>query len=350
MVNVAILGCGFMGRTHYNIHARNRKAKIVALMDLDKKRSQGKWGDPMGNLPAEWPKRVPMKGVASYQSIDDVIADPNVDLIDITLPTSVHAEVSIKALKAGKHVLCEKPMALKHKDCLKVAQVAARSKGYYMVAQCIRFWPQYTKIKQLVDSGKYGKPKSACLKRLSPTPDWSMDNWLMASGLSGGAVLDLHVHDIDFANYLFGKPKSVTAGGTTGPSGGVDHIEALYDYGKNKDLLVMVEGGWCFPPGYPFQMVVNVRCEKAMFEYVLRAGEGGTGFGDEVVVYPNKGKIRKIKCKASDGWTEEINYMLTCIQQKKKPTIVTAKTSADSIAVAEAEIKSVKTGKPVAVK
>ncbi len=348
MVNVGILGCGFMGRTHYNIYAKNSKAKVVALMDLDKKRREGNWADPMGNLPAEWPKQVPMKGVASHASVDEAIADPNIDLIDITLPTSVHAEVAIKALRAGKHVLCEKPMALTHKDCLKVAKVAVKSKGYYMVAQCIRFWPQYVKIKQLVDSGKYGKPKSACLKRLSPTPDWSMGGWLMASGLSGGAVLDLHVHDVDFANFLFGKPKRVMASGTTGPSGGVDHIEALYDYGK--DLLVMVEGGWCFPPGYPFQMVVNVRCEKAMFEYVLRAGEGGIGFGDEVVVYPNRGKIRKIKCKASDGWTEEIAYFLKCIETKTKPRIVTARTSADSIAVAEAEVKSVQTGRPVAVK
>jgi len=348
MINVGILGCGFMGRTHYNIYAKNRKVKVAALMDLDKKRREGNWADPMGNLPAEWPKQVPMKGVASYASVDDVIADPNIDLIDITLPTSIHAAVSIKALKAGKHVLSEKPMALTHKDCLKVAAVAAKSKGYYMVAQCIRFWPQYAKIKQLVDSGKFGKPKSACLKRLSPTPDWSMDNWLMASGLSGGAVLDLHVHDIDFANYLFGKPKRVMASGTTGPSGGVDHVEALYDYGK--DLLVMVEGGWCFPPGYPFQMVVNVRCEKAMFEYVMRAGEGGCGFGDEVVVYPNRGKIRKIKCKGSDGWTEEIRYFVNCIANKTRPKIVTARTSADSIAVAEAEVKSVQTGRPVKVR
>ncbi|MBN1346889.1 MAG: Gfo/Idh/MocA family oxidoreductase [Phycisphaerae bacterium] len=348
MIKVGILGCGFMGRTHYNIYAKNSKAKIVALMDLDKGRRQGKWADQIGNLPAAWPKQVPMKGVASYGSVDDAIADPNVDLIDITLPTSVHADVAIKALQAGKHVLSEKPMALTHKDCLRIVKAAAKSKGYYMCAQCIRFWPQYAKIKELVDSGKYGKAKSACLKRLAPTPGYSKGNWLLAAGLSGGAVLDLHVHDIDFANYLFGKPKRVVASGTKGVSGGIDHIEALYDYGK--DLLVMVEGGWSFPPEYPFQMVVNVRCEKATFEYVLRAGEGGSGFGNEVVVYPQKGKLRKITCKASDGWTEEINYFLDCIAKKRKPTIVTAKTSADSIAVAEAEIKSVATGKPVAVK
>ena len=348
MIKVGILGCGFMGRTHYNIYAKNRKAKVVALMDLDKKRREGKWADAIGNLPAEWPKQVPMTGVTSYSNVDDALADPNVDLIDVTLPTSVHAEVAIKALKAGKHVLSEKPMALTHKDCLKIVKAAGQAKGYYMVAQCIRFWPQYAKIKALVDSGKFGKPKSACLKRLAPTPDYSKGNWLLAAGLSGGAVLDLHVHDIDFANYLFGKPKRVVASGTKGVSGGIDHIEALYDYGK--DLLVMVEGGWSFPPGYPFQMVVNVRCETATFEYILRAGEGGGDFSNDVVVYPNRGKIRKIKCKASDGWTEEINYFLGCIATKKRPKIVTARTSADSIAVAEAEVKSVATGRPVAVK
>jgi len=348
MIKVGICGCGFMGRTHYNIYAKNPKAKVVALMDLDKGRREGRWRDKIGNLPASWPAQVPMEGVAAYATVDEIIADPNVDLIDITLPTAVHAEVAIKALRAGKHVLSEKPMALTHKQCLDIVKEADRADGYYMVAQCIRFWPQYAKIKELVDSGQYGQPKSACLKRLAPTPGYSKDNWLLVAGLSGGAVLDLHVHDIDFANYLFGKPRRVLASGTRGPSGGIDHIEALYDY--RRDLLVMVEGGWCFPPNYPFQMVVNVRCEKATFEWILRAGEGGSGFGPEVVVYPAKGGVQKITCKDSDGWTEEINYFLDCIERKQRPTIVTARSSADSIAVAEAEIKSVKTGKPVAVR
>ncbi len=348
MVKVGICGCGFMGRTHYNIYAKNPNAKIVALMDVNQDRREGRWTDQIGNLPASWPQQVPMDGVASHASADELIADPNVDLVDITLPTAVHAEVAIKALKAGKHVLSEKPMALTHKECQKIVKAAKKAKGYYMVAQCIRFWPQYAKIKELVDSKEFGKPRSACLKRLAATPGYSMNNWLLSAGLSGGAVLDLHVHDIDFANYLFGKPKRVMASGTRGPSGGIDHIEALYEYGK--DLLVMVEGGWCFPPAYPFQMVVNVRCEKATFEWILRAGEGGSGFGQEVVAYHMDGRIEKIQCKASDGWTEEINYFLDCIEQKRKPTIVTARSSADSIAVAEAEIKSVKTRKPVAVK
>ncbi len=348
MIRVGICGCGFMGRTHYNIYAKNPKAKVVALMDLDKARREGKWNDQIGNLAASWPKQVPMKGVASYSSVDELVADPNIDMVDITLPTSVHAEAAIKALKAGKHVLCEKPMALTPKECRKIIETADKAKGYYMVAQCIRFWPQYVKIKEMVDSGQYGKPKSACLKRLAATPGYSKDNWLMVAGLSGGAVLDLHVHDIDFVNYMFGKPKRVIAGGTRGPSGGVDHIEAIYDYGK--ELLVMVEGSWCFPPGYPFQMIVNIRCEKATFEWILRAGEGGSGFGQEVVVYPAKGGVKKIPVKATDGWTEEIKYFLNCITKGQKPKIVTARSSADSIAVAEAEVQSVKTGKPVAVK
>lgn len=348
MIKVGICGLGFMGRTHFSIYSANPKAKVVALMDQQPKRRRGDWADPIGNLPAVWPKKVNMKGITSYATPDELIADPDVELVDITMPTDLHAEVAIKALKAGKHVLSEKPMGLSSSQCQRIAAAAARAKGYYMVAQCMRFWPQYVKIKELVDAKKFGRVKSAALRRLAAPPTYSTDNWLLKHQRSGGAALDLHLHDIDFALHLLGKPKRIYAQGTKGPSGGIDHIEALWDYGR--DLLVMVEGGWTFATSYPFQMILTVRCEKATLEWILRVGTGGEGFGNEVLVYQDNGKTQKIPVKDSTGWHEEIDYFLTCIQKKRKPTVVTAKTGALSVALYEAELKSARTGRAVAIK
>jgi predicted dehydrogenase len=340
MINVGIIGLGFMGRTHFAVYEKSKHARVTAMMDLDAKRRAGDWSDTIGNVGGGLPKKVDMKNRIGYGSIDEIIHDPEVDLIDITLPTNFHADVAVQALQAGKHVLCEKPMALSKKDCMRIVNQAKKSKGMFMAAQCIRFWPQYVKIHELVQSGKFGKPKSAKLRRLASAPDYSKGGWLMNSKLSGGAIFDLHIHDIDFASYLFGKPKRVVAQGTRGPSGGVDHVEALWDYGK--DLLVSIEGGWCFHGEWPFQMYVNVRCEDATFIWDMNAEEA-------ITVYRPKGKTQKIKVKPSTGWDEEIFYFLDCIRKKKKPTIVTPMSSTTSVELAEAELKSVRTGRPVAL-
>jgi len=348
MVKVGICGMGFMGRTHFGIYSGHPRAQVVAMMDKLPKRRKGDWAEAIGNLPASWPKKVNMKGIASYATPDELIADPNVELVDITMPTDLHAEVAIKALRAGKHVFSEKPMARTAKDAKRVQAVAAKAKGCYMVGQCIRFWPQYVKIKELVGSKKYGAIRSVALRRLAPPPLYSDDNWLMKHKRSGGAALDLHLHDIDFAAYLLGKPKSIFAQGTKGPSGGYDHVEAMWNYGAGKQ--VTIEGGWSFAASYPFQMIITVRCTKATIEWVFRAGEGGEGFGNDVVVYFDTGKIQKIGVKASTGWDEEIGYLVTCIDKKRKPTIATATSSAQSVALCEAEIKSIETQRPVAIR
>lgn len=348
MIKVGICGLGFMGRTHFGIYANNPKAKVVALMDKDPQRRVGDWADPIGNLPASWPQQVPMDGIASYATPDELIADPNVDLVDVTLPTDLHADVAINALRAGKHVFSEKPMARTSQECRQVLAVASRAKGYYAVGQCIRFWPQYVKIKELVDSKQYGRVKSVALRRLASTPTYSSDNWLLKHQRSGGAALDLHLHDIDFAAYLLGKPKSVVAKGTKGPSGGFDHVEALWDYGR--ELLVMVEGGWTFADAYPFQMIITVRCERATLEWILRVGTGGEGFGPDVIVYTASGGVEKVPVKNTTGWHEEINYFLTCIETRKRPTVATAKTSTLSVAICEAELKSIQTRRSVPIR
>jgi len=340
MVRVGIAGLGFMGRTHFSIYEKLPDVEVVALMDREKKRREGHWADPIGNLPASWPKKVNMKGRKAYAKLEDMLADPDIDVVDITLPTDLHAEAVIKALKAGKHVLSEKPMARTYAECRRILQAYRKAKGLYMVAQCIRFWPQYVKIKEIITSRKYGKVRSVALKRLAPPPMYSSGNWLMKAKRSGGALLDLHVHDIDYAHFLLGKPRRVFAQGTKGPSGGIDHIEALWDYGK--EGIVSLEGSWAFPDAFPFEMAVLVRCQKATIKWFMSEGPAIKIITDR--------RVEEITVEDATGWDKEIAYFIECVQAGKKPRLCLPQSTATSIWLAEAEARSATSRRPVALR
>ena len=314
---------------------------MVAIADVNKDKLKGDWASIAGNIDDPSTKSVDLTGIKTYAKAEDLIKDPEVDLVDITLPTYLHADYAIKALKAGKHVLCEKPIALTMAQAERMVAAAKKAKGLFMVAHCIRFWPEYEVTKKMIDKKTYGPVYSATFRRVSPTPVWGWRNWLQKHKLSGGALIDLHIHDIDFVNHLFGRPQSVTAVGMSKTSGGVDHIVADYTF-LRKNLQVTAEGGWAFPPTFPFSMAFTIVCEKATIEYSSAASPSLT-------VYTATGRTLTPKVAAGDGYSREINYFLDCIRKGEKPTRVTLEDARDALKVAWAEMKAVRTGRRATV-
>lgn len=338
MIGVGICGCGFMGRTHFQVFENHPGARVVALMDTDERRRIGDWSEPLGNLPSRWPERVDMTGRTSHATLESLLADKRVDLAVIALPTHVHAEATIAALAAGKHVLCEKPMALTFADCRRIAEAARSARGLYMCGQCVRFWPQYVKIKELVDSGRFGRVRAVKLRRLASAPGYSGGGWLMDHRQSGGALFDLHVHDADFALHLLGEPRQVFARGHTGPSGGVDHVHALWTY--DDDKVVSLEGGWCLPPGFPFEMYVQVRCEAATLQWPTP----GQTDRNPVMIYHADGRSEAVRVADSSGWAEEVRYFLRCLAEGRAPAFMPAEQSANAVRLVELEATSLASG------
>lgn len=211
MVGVGIVGLGFMGRHHSSIYADNPKARVVAVSDIDEKKLAGDWGDPVGNVSQASGSRADLTGISTYADFDDMLADEHVDMVDITLPTFLHAEFAGRALDAGKHVLLEKPIALTLDQADMIIRAARSSGRKFMVAHCIRFWPEYNVVREIVAQQKYGRVLSAVLRRLSATPVWGWQNWLLDRSRSGGVCVDMHIHDIDYLNCLFGLPVAVTS-------------------------------------------------------------------------------------------------------------------------------------------
>jgi len=340
MIKVGLIGLGFMGQMHFGVYSKSKKARITAIADVEADKRRGDVSKSVGNIPGAV-RQLDLAGVEVFRAAEDLIAKADVDLVDICLPTYLHAKYAIMALKTGRHVMCEKPLALNSKDAGKVAAAARAAKGYLMTGHCIRFWPEYVYLRDVVKKKTYGNVMAARFTRLSPTPVWAWENWLLTGPKSGGAAMDLHIHDADFITHTFGKPRSVFATGVKQVSGAYDYIVAHYRYAK-KNLSIVAEAGWGFPAAYPFRMFYTVQFDKATVEFSSMATP-------TITVYQKDGRVQYPKMSGPDGYHSELNYLLDCIRKGKAPKTVTPADAALSIKVIEKEVSSIKQGRPVAV-
>jgi predicted dehydrogenase len=337
LTRIGILGLGFMGNCHYHAYGQCKNARVTAVCDIDEAKLQED-AATAGNV-ATGAARKDLSRVKTYTGAAALLADPGVTVVDITLPTYLHAEYAIAALQAGKHVICEKPMAICSADAKRMVAAARRAGRRLFVAQCIRFWPAYVAARDLICSGKYGKLRSAVFTRLSATPTWSWQGWLSDPRKSGAAALDLHIHDADYILYTFGKPKSLFSRGCGSARGGFDHMVTSYDYGGNS--LVVAEGAWEYAPTFKFSMTFRVAMEKA----TLELDAGGT-----LSVRGVDGSSAVVPLPAGDGYQHELRHFVDCIARGRDTTIVPPESALQSVRLVEAEIESAATGQPVKVR
>lgn len=339
MLRVGIVGFGFMGRTHYRCWKGIDDATVVAICDKnpnivkDVEKAVGNIGGATGIIG--------LGGVELYADFDRMLENANLDVVSITLPTYLHAEYSIKALAAGAHVLCEKPMALNVKDCDRMIKAAERSGKVLQIGHCVRFWPEYAETKRIVDSGRYGSVIAATFQRLGSAPPWSMDNWFIDEKRSGGMALDLHIHDTDFVQYLFGMPLAVCSSAAGAGNGEMLHIVTQYLY--DDDKAVTAEGSWAMMPKFGFEMSFNIMLEKATIVYDLSRQP-------MFKVYPAEGEPFTPQVEKGDGYSRQTEYFAMIISGRKIETVTTLQQSRDSVRIVEAEKKSAKTMKKVAIK
>lgn len=329
-MNVGILGSGFMGGTHARALAKLPGVNVVAVSSrsLDKAK---KLADQVGATP----------------TTDDmtIINDPNIDAVSNTLPTHLHRESTIAALRAGKHVLLEKPFALNVAECDAMMRAEKRSRKILMVAHVLRFWPEYVALEEFVRSGALGKPISAVASRLSQRPAWA--DWFANPDLSGGAVLDLMVHDLDALNWIFGKPQTVYARGHETKKGSWDHMLTVVDYGKAQGLI---EGSEFMPPGYPFTMTLQVLCERGRVEFAFRAGGVSVemGGGASLTAYEHE-RAYALPVQAGDAYENQIAYFVGCVQTNSQPKLGTPAQGRLAVAMSNAARESLEEGRVVSV-
>ena len=333
MIRVGIIGLGMMGRCHLEGWGKVQGAEVVAVADCDPKRAVGDLSGGWGNIDAGT-ENIDMDRVTGTTDPHELIAMENVDVVDVCVPTPFHAELAIAALEAGKHVFCEKPLARTIDDARRIASAAAASPGMFMPGMCIRFWPQYKWLKDAVDGNAYGRVLAATFRRVASMPP----GWFANAEMSGGAALDLHLHDTDFVQYLLGMPRAVVSCGYSKTTEGVDHIVTRYFY--DDVPIVVAEGGWCMDDGFGFNMSYTVNFENATADYDLARG-------DDPLLLSSGGDKQAITCEGGNGYEGELAYFAECIIAGTPPTIVTAQQASESIRIVEAEVASIGTGAPV---
>ncbi len=292
MLKVAMLGMGGISKAHRLAWKEIPEATIIAVCDI---------------RPEKADAAAQETGAKAYYRFEDMMAAETFDLLDICLPTYLHADYTVRALDAGIHVLCEKPISLKIEDVDRVYEAAKRNNRCVMIAQVVRFWQEYLVLKDAFDTGKYGRLLSGRMTRLGSTPKTSWDGWMRDPERSGLVPFDLHIHDLDFMIYAFGQPEKMTRFRAGTPT--QDYFEAIYQY---PGFFISAEAAW-FDCSYRFQSAFRFQFENAVLEFKD---------GKLTIFHQNGETEEPCERKTDDGdgyvpktnaYFEEIRYFTDCV-------------------------------------
>lgn len=338
-VNIGIVGLGFMAATHVKAYRHIPEARIHTVCNPSGRCLDGDLTKVGGNIGANDPVRLDMKQIRGTREFNDLLADPAIELIDICTPTLQHPEMFAAALRAGKHVICEKPLARTSALAREMVSAAQAAKTYAMPAMCLRFWPEWAWLKSVIEMNSYGRVLGARFRRMAEPPGWGQKHFGNGAQ-SGGALLDLHIHDVDFVNFLFGRPKRVFAQGYTKYTGAIDHVVAQFEVASG--AIVHAEGSWAMAPGFGFSMGYTVNFENATADYdIARAPE------NVLKLYRAGEPAESVRCEGPDGYVGELRHFVDCILHGRPPSVVTMPDGLASVEICEAEERSIQSGEPV---
>ena len=334
VLNIAILGAGVMGRVHSNSYHNIMDSRVVAVCDID------------GQKAEEIAKNHNAK---VYTDFEMMFEKDNIDIVDICLPTYLHKEYAVRAMKRKKHVFCEKPIALSADDAKMMMQEALSMKVKFSVGHVVRYFPAYSNAARLIADGKIGEPKLIRTTRTGAYPLWCWQNWYSDDNLSGGIMLDLVIHDFDWIRHNFGDIERVYA-------------KNIY-YSKNKDksqradhcLIVLrlkngaiahVEGSWAYPSGSIFGTAFEVVGTKGQIEFDSRESAPVK----KHIYDDGTAKIISFNPLSSseEPYTRELENFINCINGDTEPD-VSAEDAVKALNVSLAAIKSSKTGAAITV-
>jgi predicted dehydrogenase len=340
MIRIGIVGVGFMGMIHYLAAGKASGAKVAAICSRDPKKLAGDWRGIRGNFgpPGE---QMDLSGVKPYARLEEMLADPDIDLVDICSPTNLHAEMAIAALKAGKHVLVEKAIAMTPTQADAMLAAAVEAKRLLMVAHVLPFVPEFAFAAEAVRSGRYGKLLGAHFKRVISKPDWSAD--IGDAGKTGGPAVDLHIHDTHFIGLIAGVPARVFSSGLARPDGSVDYLTTLYLYGPGGPA-VSCSSGAAAMKARPFVHGYEIYLEKATLAY-----EAG---GTLLTVLKDDGQVERPDLQGGEltAFTAEIDAAAEGVRTGKAPDLLSGQLARDALVLCHRECESVRTGAAVAVR
>lgn len=330
MINIGLIGAGFIGLIHANAYTKLPDANLAVIADQDKSRAE--------TLSSKI-------GCRAESDAEVIFLDPDISLVDVSLPTPLHPEFAIRALESGKHVIVEKPLALSLSEVDTILEAAKQSGKFLMVAHVLRFWPEYLAIRGVLQSKRLGKPLLATAHRLSNIPQWS--TWFRDPKATGGTVLDLQIHDLDMMNWLFGRPRYVFSNGVRGETGDWDHVITQIYY---EGVHASIEASFMMPKDFPFTAGMRILCQKGVVEYQFRAGGASFESGQPLhylYVHEPERPNQPLSFEAGDAFEREIAYFVNCVRTGHPPLVVTPADARLAVLTSLTARESLKTGQMI---
>lgn len=323
MRNSAVIGFGFMGKTHASNILKHNKLNLSAIVDPNTTLFSNEVAITEGNIQTVNTEITDYHYVNKYSDFETCLDNERLDAVFICVHTGLHYEMTLKALKRGLNVFLEKPFCLDTGQAEELIRLARYKGKILMVGHVVRFMQPYIKLKQMVDTEKYGKLKFLYMTRFCGIPQWGEWHEPAVRSNSGGALFDLVIHDIDFVNYILGLPDKISSNNFPGKMSNHDYISALWNYSE-RDVIIRIEGSNTFHSSFPFQAGFIAKFEGASVLY-------NSSSGSVIKVSDDKG-IKEIPAgDPGSAYFEEVDYFAECIDKGVSPEICMPESSLDTI-------------------
>ncbi len=324
-LKVGICGYGGLGRVHVGSLMKMDDVEIVAVCDSNPKNLEPT--EIKVNIQTEGPV-FDIRNCRTYGDFKKMLRKEKPDAVVTALPTNIHAKFAIMAMNEGIHVFSEKPMALNVRECDKMIKARDENKVQLQIGQCLRFWPEYEMLKKAVAEKTYGELKSLTMTRIGGYSAWA--NWFNDGKISGGAILDLHLHDVDWAQHALGMPKALCAAGSRGKTGEVDDVTALWQY---EGFFVTLRASWMYQG---FSMSFQAFFENAVMDFGMHPDTAL-----RVKVKEEK-DFKKVEFQpGNNGYFKEMRYFLDCVAGKTENILCKAESTRESVGLVMLENKSI---------
>ena len=348
MIRVGLAGIGFMGWIHYLAYQQVPQVQLVAIASRDEKKRRGDWRGIKGNFGPEG-RQVDLTGVRTYETLEQMLADPEVDLVDLCLPPALHAPSAIEALRAGKHVFCEKPIAVRLEDGRQMVQVAQETGKRLFVGHVLPFFPEFHFLWQAAQDGRYGRLLGGMFQRTISDPKWLPDFY--HPDKVGGPVVDLLIHDAHFIRLLWGMPRAVFSTGRMHDPQVVEYLcsQFLYEEGTGP---VAVHGGVIRQSGRDFTHGFEVHFEQATVLMQFAVIDSQPVVAMPLTVLAADGGVERPSLGEGDpvqGFVAEVTEVAQALEQNRPSPLLEGQLALDALALCHAQSESVATGREVAL-
>lgn len=321
-MKVGVLGAGFIGEIHLGAYANIPDAEVVGVAEFDPERSA---------------KGAALVGARPYSSYEEMAASEELDVVDVCLPTSHHREAALATARDGKHVILEKPIAGNVAEAEEILAASEGGASRLFVGHVVRYFPEYVRIKAMIEAGELGEVGVVRTSRRSPMLE-GWNDWYADRKKSGGVLVDLLIHDFDFLRWSLGEVERVYAKGTAGSE--LNRLDfALVTLRFASGAIAHVEGHWGYPA--PFCYSIEVAGSRAMVEMdstespsvELIGGKPGTGESPDAAV-------------GKSPFESELADFVRCLETGEEPR-VSGRDAVEALRISLAAAESMETGRPV---